>query len=48
MVEWITSAQSWAVAPVLDAGLSLRPGGVVFLRGDVGPFAPYIPSGSYL
>jgi GNAT superfamily N-acetyltransferase len=48
LVEWITAAQSWAVEPVLDAGLSLHPGGAVFLRGDVGPFAPYIPSGSYL
>jgi GNAT superfamily N-acetyltransferase len=47
-VEWITSAQSWAVEPVLDAGLSLRPGGAVFLRGDVGPFTPYLPSGAYL
>jgi GNAT superfamily N-acetyltransferase len=47
-VEWISSAQSWAVAPVLDAGLRLRPGGAVFLRGDVGPFAPYLPNGAYL
>src|SRR5204862_4192356 len=35
-VEWITSAQQWALEPVLDAGLALRPGGAVFLRGDVG------------
>ncbi len=47
-VEWITSAQGWAVEPVLDAGLRLRPGGAVFLRGEVGPFSPYLPSGSYL
>lgn len=47
-VEWITSAQSWAVEPVLEAGLSLRLGGAVFLRGDVGPFTPYLPSGAYL
>ena len=47
-VEWITSAQSWAVEPVLEAGLRLRPGGAVFLRGDVGPFTPYLPSGAYL
>ena len=47
-VEWITSAQPWAVEPVLDAGLRLQPGGAVFLRGDVGPFAPYLPSGAYL
>jgi GNAT superfamily N-acetyltransferase len=47
-VEWITAAQPWAVEPVLDAGLRLRPGGAVFLRGDVGRFAPYLPSGAYL
>jgi hypothetical protein len=47
-VEWITSAQQWAVGPVLDAGLVLKPGGAVFARGDVGPFTPYLPSGAYL
>jgi predicted N-acetyltransferase YhbS len=49
VVEWITSAQPWAVEPCLDAGLELRSeGGAVFLGGDVGPFAPYLPSGAYL
>jgi GNAT superfamily N-acetyltransferase len=48
-VEWITSAQSWAVAPCLEAGLELRMDlGAVFLAGEVGPFAPYLPSGAYL
>ena len=48
-VEWITSAQRWAVAPCLEAGLELRMDlGAVFLAGDVGPFAPYLPSGAYL
>ena len=47
-VEWITSAQGWAIAPCLDAGLELRMDGAVFLAGDVGPFAPYLPSGAYL
>jgi GNAT superfamily N-acetyltransferase len=48
-VEWITSAQHWAIAPCLDAGLELRCDvGAVFLGGDVGPFAPYLPSGAYL
>jgi GNAT superfamily N-acetyltransferase len=48
-VEWITSAQSWAVAPCLEAGLELRMDlGAVFLAGDVGPFEPYLPSGAYL
>ena len=48
-VEWITSAQSWAVAPCLEAGLELRMDlGAVFLAGDVGRFSPYLPSGAYL
>jgi GNAT superfamily N-acetyltransferase len=47
-VEWITSKQGWAVPVVLEAGLALKPGGGVFVRGDVGPFRPYIPSGAYL
>jgi GNAT superfamily N-acetyltransferase len=48
-VEWITSAQDWAIGPCLDAGLKLRCDcGAVFLAGDVGPFAPYLPSGAYL
>ena len=33
---------------VLDAGLPLRNDGAVFVRGDVGPLRPYIPSGAYL
>jgi GNAT superfamily N-acetyltransferase len=48
-VEWITGAQGWAVAPCVEAGLELRMDmGAVFLGGDVGPFAPYLPSGAYL
>ena len=47
-VDWITAAQQWAVAPILEAGLVLKPGGAVFVRGDVGPFRPYLPSGAYL
>ena len=44
-VRWLTSAQGWAVAPCLEAGLELiSGGGAVFLAGDVGPFAPYLPS----
>ena len=44
----ITAAQGWAVEVVLDAGLELSVHGATFLRGDVGPFRPYIPSGAYL
>jgi predicted N-acetyltransferase YhbS len=48
-VEWLTAAQHWAVQVCVDAGLELQgAGGAVFLRGDVGPFSPYLPSGAYL
>jgi GNAT superfamily N-acetyltransferase len=47
-VEWITAKQQWAVSAVLDAGLALSPGGAVYVRGDVGTFWPYLPSGAYL
>jgi hypothetical protein len=32
----------------LEAGLSLNTDGPVFVRGEVGPMAPYLPSGAYL
>jgi GNAT superfamily N-acetyltransferase len=47
-VEWMTSAQQWAIDVAVAARLELRPGGAVFLRGDVGPFRPYLPGGAYL
>ena len=48
-VEWITAAQQWAVAAVLDAGLDAAARTArCSSRGDVGPFTPYLPSGAYL
>jgi len=48
-VEWITGQQAWAIEPCLEVGLDLRFDlGAVFVAGDVGPFAPYLPSGPYL
>ena len=47
-VDWVTAHQAWAIGPVLDAGLALSVNGAVFVRGDVGPFRPYLPSGAYL
>jgi GNAT superfamily N-acetyltransferase len=48
-VRWLSGAQQWAVLPCVEAGLDLYgDGGAVFLGGDVGPFAPYLPSGAYL
>jgi GNAT superfamily N-acetyltransferase len=47
-VDYITQGNDWAVTVALDAGLSLSPEGPVFVRGDTGPFTPYLPSGAYL
>jgi predicted N-acetyltransferase YhbS len=47
-VDFISQGNDWAAAVVLDMGLSLTPDGPVFTRGDLGPLAPYLPSGAYL
>lgn len=47
-VRWITSAQNWAIPVVLEAGLALSPAGPICTRGNLGPLAPYLPSGPFL
>ena len=47
-IDFISEHNDWAVAVVLDAGLTLVPDGPVFVRGETGAFAPYLPSGAYL
>lgn len=47
-VDWISGRQNWAVAVVLEAGLSLLPFGPICTRGDLGPLTPYLPSGPFL
>ena len=47
-VDWIAAPQQWAVEVAVAARLELRLGGAVCLRGDVGPFRPYLPGGAYL
>jgi GNAT superfamily N-acetyltransferase len=47
-VDFVTGGHDWAVQACLAARLALSPAGPVFVRGDVGPFAPYLPSGAYL
>lgn len=46
-VNWLTSAQQWAVKILTQAGVELRPHGPVMVRGMSGPPTPYIPSGGY-
>lgn len=46
--DFVTAGQQWAVQVGLAAGLALTPDGPVFVRGELGPMAPYLPSGAYL
>jgi GNAT superfamily N-acetyltransferase len=47
-IDFISAGQDWAIAVALDAGLALSPDGPLFVRGEVGPLRPYLPSGAYL
>jgi GNAT superfamily N-acetyltransferase len=47
-IDFLSQGNDWAVGLALDAGLSLTPDGPTFVRGDIGPLAPYLPSGAYL
>ena len=46
--DFVTGANQWAVRPGLEAGLTLGLDGPVFVRGEIGPMAPYLPNGAYL
>lgn len=46
--DFVTAENQWAIRVGLEAGLSISADGPVFVRGDVGPMAPYLPSGAYL
>ncbi len=47
-VDFLTAGQDWAVEVCLQARLALSTDGPLFVRGEVGPLRPYIPSGAYL
>jgi GNAT superfamily N-acetyltransferase len=47
-IDFLTAGQDWAVQACLAARLVLSPDGPLFVRGDVGPLRPYLPSGAYL
>ncbi|MCW3039933.1 MAG: family N-acetyltransferase [Solirubrobacterales bacterium] len=46
--DFITAGNDWAIDVSLRCRLALSADGPVFVRGDVGPMAPYLPSGAYL
>jgi GNAT superfamily N-acetyltransferase len=47
-VGYISQGNAWATDVAVRAGLSLSPCAPVFARGDVGPLAPWLPTGAYL
>ncbi|MCW3012949.1 MAG: family N-acetyltransferase [Solirubrobacterales bacterium] len=47
-VDFITAGNDWVIAACLRARLALSTDGPVFVRGHIGPLAPYLPSGAYL
>jgi GNAT superfamily N-acetyltransferase len=47
-VDFISTGHDWAIQVCLAARLAMSPDGPLFVRGDVGPMRPYLPSGAYL
>jgi GNAT superfamily N-acetyltransferase len=47
-VEFISAANQWAIAAGLAAGLALTTCGPIFVRGELGTLAPFLPNGAYL
>jgi GNAT superfamily N-acetyltransferase len=46
--DFVTAENQWAFRVGLEAGLAIEDWGGLFVRGRVGPLAPYLPSGAYL
>ena len=46
--DFITHGQDWAIAVALAAGLLLSPDGPLYVRGELGPLRPWLPSGALL
>jgi hypothetical protein len=44
----VTAANQWAIQVALEAGLAVSDHAAVFVRGEPGTMAPYLPSGAYL
>ncbi len=47
-IDFVTAENQWAIGVGLAAGLTITPGGPAFVRGHIGPMAPYLPNGAYL
>ncbi|MEA2241604.1 MAG: hypothetical protein QOD24_1160 [Solirubrobacteraceae bacterium] len=46
--DFVSADNQWAIRVGIEAGLAISTCGPIFVRGDVGPMAPYLPSGAYL
>jgi GNAT superfamily N-acetyltransferase len=46
--DFVTAQNQWAIRTGLQAGLAVTGCGPLFVRGRLGPLAPYLPSGAYL
>jgi hypothetical protein len=46
-VRWLTADQQWAIAAVVEAGLSVQAYGALCVRGRAGRLAPFIPSAPF-
>jgi len=46
--DFVTAQNQWAIQTGLAAGLAVTGCGPLFVRGRVGPMAPYVPNGPYL
>jgi GNAT superfamily N-acetyltransferase len=46
--DFVSADNQWAIRAGIEAGLAISTCGPIFVRGDVGPMAPYLPSGAYL
>ena len=47
-LDFVTAENQWAIRTGLDAGLSITECGPMFVRGQLGTMAPYLPNGMYL
>jgi GNAT superfamily N-acetyltransferase len=47
-IDFVAAGHDWAIAVALDMGLTLGAEGPVFVRGQTGTLAPYLPSGAFL
>jgi GNAT superfamily N-acetyltransferase len=47
-LDFVAAGHDWAIEVALDMGLTLGTEGPVFVRGQTGTLAPYLPSGAFL